>query len=166
MSGRRQDFEPEAVSDNVGDAVNHSPPRYTGACGKCLGCHTKTRDILCLISHCGCQFPLPGSTTCWHVSHEFIVFCLGSWMLCFNAFKSMGSRSSCQRCLKSIGWVFLQLGLRDAAGTPSRSPSQSPAHTSYSAMIMTEWQCRHMQAQNLAGWFAPWMRLENLLPNP
>lgn len=38
----------------------HSPPRYTGACGKCLGCHTKTRDILCLISHCGCQFSLPG----------------------------------------------------------------------------------------------------------
>ena len=61
----------------------HSPPRYTGACGKCLGCHTKTRNILCLISHCGCQFPLPGSTTCWHVSHEFIVFCLDSWNVIF-----------------------------------------------------------------------------------
>lgn len=62
----------------------HSPPRYTGACGKCLGCHTKTRDILCLISHCGCQFPLPGSTTCWHVSHDFIVFCLDSWNVIFK----------------------------------------------------------------------------------
>ena len=84
----------------------HSPPRYTGACGKCLGCHTKTRDILCLISHCGCQFPLPG---CRQLADMFPMSSLLSRFLklyVLMAFKSMGSRSSCQRCLKSIWPTF------------------------------------------------------------